>query len=289
MTTLAQFLVKASEKHWAVPHFNVSNIEQLRGVCEAARKLGAPLMIGASEGEREYIGLTAIVGLVREYSKEFGVPLFLNADHTKSVAAAKKAIDAGFESIHIDLSKKPWKENVAGTSEVVRYAKKKNRNINVEGELGYLVTDSSKIYKERFVIPPESLTKPEEAKKFVAITGVDRFAPAVGNLHGIAANRKKINFELIKKIRAAVPKNVALVLHGGSGNSPAVFQKAIKLGFANIHISTELRIAYAAGLKNSIKIQPDELAPYKIGAPAIASVQKKAEKFIKIFGADHKI
>lgn len=282
---LSSLFADASKNGWAIPHFNVSNIEQLRGICEAVATLKAPLMIGASEGERDYIGITAAEALVRAYREAYKLPLFLNADHTKSVAAAKVAIDAGFDSIHIDLSKKSYRENVVGTREVVHHARKKNKLIQVEGELGYLATESSKVYKKKIVVDPASLTKPHEAARFVKETGIDRLAPAVGNLHGIAANRPQIDFALIKKIRAAIPNRVALVFHGGSGNNPAVFKKVITLGFTNIHISTELRLAYRKGLEQSLKSQPDEVAPYKIGAPAAEAVRKKAEFYIKLFGA----
>ncbi|MDP3985307.1 MAG: class II fructose-bisphosphate aldolase [bacterium] len=285
MKSLDYFFKKAVKETWAIPHFNVSNIEQLKGVCEAAAHLKSPVMIGASEGERDYIGIEATVALVRAYREKYGIPLFLNADHTKSVSAAKKAIDAGFDSIHIDLSKKPYKENAAGTREVVQYARKKNKAIHVEGELGYLMTDSSKVYKEKIAVDSASLTKPEEALRFVRETGINRLAPAVGNLHGIAANRPKLNFPLIQKLRRTIPLGVSLVLHGGSGNSPAAFKKVIALGFTNIHISTELRIAYRKALELSLKKQPDEVAPYKIGTPAIAAVQKRAEFFITLFGS----
>lgn len=276
-------------EHWAVPHFNVSNLEQLRGVCEAARNLRAPLLIGTSEGERNFIGLGQAVALVRAYREEYALPLFLNADHTFSVEAAKKAVDAGYDSVHIDLSKKSFAENIRGTREAVLYARKKNPSISVEGELGYLVTESSKVYKQVIKVDPATFTKPDEAVKFVKQTGVDRFAPAVGNLHGIATNRPRINFELVRKLRKIMPSSIAMVLHGGSGNSPAVFRKLIDLGFNNIHISTELRLAYRRGLELSLKKNKDELAPYRITQPAVEEVRKKAETYIKIFRANNKI
>ena len=287
--TLQTILARARKEGWAVPHFNASDFEQFRGICEAAAKLRAPIMIGTSEGERNFIGLRAAVALVGALRKEFGIPLFLNADHTKSVKAAKKAIDAGYDSIHIDLSRQPWKKNLEGTRAVVQYAKKSGRTINIEGELGYLATESSQIYKKKILVDPETFTKPEEAKRFVAQTKVDRFAPAVGNLHGIAANRPRLNFNLVKTLRATLPKNVALVLHGGSGNTPEAFKKAIKSGVSNIHISTELRMAYASGLRTAQRTIKNELAPYKLAAPVVEAVRKKAEYFIKLFGANNKL
>lgn len=285
MYNLKILLQQALKEGWAVPHFNVSNLEQLKGVCEATRKLQAPLMIGTSEGERSFIGLAQAIALVNTYREEYHLPLFLNADHTTSVENAKKAIDAGYNSIHIDLSRKNFKENLIGTGEIVQYARTVRDDMSIEGELGYLVTESSRVYKKKIFIDPATFTKPEEAARFVRITGIDRFAPAVGNLHGIAVNKPKLDYKLITKLRAILPDHVAMVLHGGSGNSPAVFKKVIALGFNNIHISTELRLAYRKGLEQGLKENKNEVAPYKIAAPAIAAVQKVAEKYIRIFGA----
>lgn len=287
--TLQHFLHRAAKEHWAVPHFNVGDFEQLRGVCEAAAKLRAPVMIGTSEGERNFIGLKTAVALTHALRKEFNIPLFLNADHTHTLEAAKQAIDAGYDSIHIDLSRESWTKNVENTRKVVRYARRKNRRISVEGELGYLVTESSQIYRKKIKVDPATLTKPAEAKKFVMLTSVDRFAPAVGNLHGIAANRPHLDFKRIKELRATLPSKTALVLHGGSGNTPAAFKKAIQAGINNIHISTELRIAYVKSEHASLHRQKNELAPYKLAAPVVLAERKKAEYFIKLFGAANRL
>lgn len=253
----------------------------------AAAALRSPLMVGTSLGERQFIGLRQSVALIKAFREEFGIPLFLNADHTASVEAAYAAVDAGYDSIHIDLSKKSFMENMAGTKKVVEYARRANPAISVEGELGYLVTESSKVYKKKIKVDSETFTKPDEAERFAEETGVNRFAPAVGNLHGIAANRPKLDFALIKKLRETIPMSVSLVLHGGSGNSPAAFRKSIDLGINNIHISTELRLAYFKAVKAAVK--KEELAPYKLMSPAVAAVQKKAEEFIKIFRANNRV
>jgi fructose-bisphosphate aldolase class II len=128
---LNDYLRHATAEHWAIPHFNACNLEQLRAIAAAAAELRAPVMIGTSEGERAIFTPEAAVAIVRIYSEKFNVPLFLNADHTHSVALAKAAIDAGYGSIHIDLSKLPFAENVKNTAEVVRYARKQKREISV--------------------------------------------------------------------------------------------------------------------------------------------------------------
>lgn len=268
-----------------MPHFNISDLATLRGIALAAQKMKSPVMIGTSEGERNFIGLGAAVSAVPMVAKEFGVMMFLNADHSLSVETATAAIECGYNSVHIDLSKKPWNENIDGTIQVINYAKTRARPISIEGEAGFLVTDSSKIYKEAIEIPPESLTTPEQAKEFVETTGVDRFAPAVGTLHGISANQKIIDIERIKQIRQSLGNTITLVLHGGSGADDNQIKQAIKAGINCIHINTELRIAYSRALKNFLQQNPEETTPYKLLEPATQAVALKAAEKIKIFNS----
>lgn len=285
---LKDYLNKALKEGWALPHFNISDVVTLRGICEAAQKLRSPILIGTSEGERKFIGLAQAVEMIKIARAEYGLAIFLNADHHKSVSAAQEAVDAGYDSIHIDLSVAKLEENISGTKEVVAYAKSKNKNISVEGEVGYLVTESSKIYKEVIEIPSESLTRPEEAARFVKETGVGRFAPAVGNLHGIAANIKKLDIARIEAIRAVIG-DTAMVLHGGSGTPDDQIKKAIEAGINNIHINTELRVAYAEALRKFLAEHPDETTPYKFFAPVIEAVKQKAAEKITLFGSANRI
>ena len=289
MKTLKEYLAEAGQNGSALGHFNISNLVQLRGIISACQKTGSPAMIGTSEGEADFIGFKMARAMVDAAREETGLPIFLNADHFHSFEKAKEALDAGYDSVLIDLSKEPYEKNLEITKSVVEYAREINPEISVEGELGYLVTDSSKIYKEKIEIPPESLTKPEEALKFVNETGVDRFAPAVGNLHGIAANEPKLDFELIKKIRAVLPSEVAMVLHGGSGIPDDQMREAVKLGFNNVHISTEIRVVYVDALRKMLAVAPDETTPYKIYKPVVEAVSAKTAEKLELFGCVNKI
>ncbi|MDO8500001.1 MAG: class II fructose-bisphosphate aldolase [bacterium] len=284
----SEILKNALAGKWSTGHFNISNLEQMRAICQAAFNLKSPVIIGTSEGERKYIGLFEAVSLRDAFRKEFGMPIFLNADHSKSVEAAKVAVDAGYDSIHIDLSALSYEDNVAGTAEVVRYAKSKNPEINVEGELGILKGES-KIQKEIIEVKPEELTTPDEAADFVKRTGIDRLAPAVGNIHGISANKKIIYPDLIRRIREAIPENVGLTLHGGSGISDDQISGAIEAGVNNIHINTEIRVADTEALKKSLASHPEETTPYKISQPVIDAVREKVEEKLKLFGSINRI
>lgn len=271
-----------------MPHFNFSNLEQLHALVEAAAELKAPVVLGLSEGERDAVGLAQAAALIRTF-REAGHSVFLNADHSRSVETAKAAVDAGFDSVHIDLSKESYEDNVAGTSEVVAYARAKNPDIEVEGELGYLATESSKIYKEDVVIPEDSYTKPEQAVEYVAATGVDRFASAIGNIHGIAANEPSLRFELIEELRRVLPDTITMVLHGGSGIADVDLQKAIELGLNNAHVNTELRVAYTEALRASLAEEPEEVAPYKYVQAAKEATKRVAAENIRLFGAENRI
>ena len=286
--TLQEILKKATQEHWATGHFNFSESDQARAICEAANEVRACAILGTSEGEAKHIGYLQAVALCDAFRKEFGIPIFLNADHHKSVAAAKTAIDAGYDSIHIDLSKEDYETNVAGTKAIVEYAKRvksdKLEVISVEGELGYL-RGESKIQDEKIKVRPEDYTDPKQAADFVARTGIDRLAIAVGNIHGISLNEPALDIERIRKIRAAVPEDVALVLHAGSGIPDDQIKAAIAAGIANIHINTELRVAYTQALKDELQKDPSSVIPYKYDASACEAIKTVLLQKFQLFGA----
>lgn len=287
---LKEYLNRATREGWATGHFNASELDQMRAIVEACKEVNAPAIIGTSEGEAKHLGYKEAVVLRDIFRVKYGIPIFLNADHHKSVESAKAAIDAGYDSVHIDLSAMPIRENISGTKEVVAYAGKTDSDISVEGEVGYFVTDSSSVRSEKVEVPVESLATAELAVRFIKETGVDRLAPAVGNFHGISTSSEKIIYiDLIRQIRDATSKEVALVLHGGSGLREEQFVGAIKAGMANIHVNTELRVAFVGGLKKSFSDFPDEVAMYKLDAPAIEAMKNVVKEKLKLFGSINRI
>ncbi|MEK9185795.1 MAG: class II fructose-bisphosphate aldolase, partial [Patescibacteria group bacterium] len=230
---IKDYLRRTVSEKWALGHFNFSEDEAIRAIVESAAKLKAPIFVGTSEGESKHIGLKEAVYLVKAFREEFSIPIFLNADHTKSFENVVAAVDAGYDAILADFSALPFDENVKMTKQSVEYAKSKNPDIIVEGELGY-VRGESKLQKEIIEIKPEDLTKPEEAGQFVRETGVDMLAPAVGNIHGIAANAPKLDFKRIADIKKAVGSEIYLVLHGGSGMSESDFKNANDAGISMV-------------------------------------------------------
>ena len=282
MKTLNEYLKDAKAGGYALGHFNFSTEDVLRGIIEAAKDGGAPaVMVGVSEGEVEYVGMYEAVALVGAMRKHFDFPIFLNADHFKSFDKCREAIDAGFDSVIIDESKMAFADNMSASKKVVEYAHSVNKDITVEGEIGYL-RGSSEVQK-KVEITPADYTKPEDAKEFVAKTGVDRLAVVFGNIHGIVTEQEeKLDIGHFKRIIEAVP-NVYYVLHGASGLSDSDVMAAIKAGITNVHFNTELRLAYTEGLHKALHDKPGETTPYKYLKPGVDEMKKVVSAKIKIF------
>lgn len=285
MKNLREYIEEAGKKKVAIGHFNISNLEAFWGIFNAARDLKVPVIIGVSEGERDFVGVKQAVALVRSLREEFSYPIFLNADHTYSFDRVKEAVDAGFDAVIFDGAKLSFEENVKITAQCVDYAKRENPDILVEAEFGY-IGQSSKILDaipEGVKLDRSDLTSPEQAKKFVEKTGVDLFAPAVGNIHGMLRGGvdPKLDTELVGEIRKVA--GVPLVLHGGSGNSAHDFRKAIENGISIVHINTEIRVAYRDAVRKSLEDSPDEVAPYKFLKPGVLAVQKVVDAKLRLF------
>ena len=285
MKSLRETLADADARHVAVGHFNISELAALKGIFDGARELQLPVLIGVSEGEREFIGVKQAVALVRSLRETYEYPIYINADHTHSLDKAREAAEAGFDEIIFDMSKLSLDENIAQTKEAVTMIRGINPEIVIEGEIGY-IGSSSEIVDKR---PEESLkySTPEEAVKFVAETGVDVLAPAVGNMHGLLKEmitggaHKKLDIPLIGEIKKACGK--FMTLHGGSGTADEDFAAAAKSGMTIIHVSSELRLAWRRGVEAGLAASPNEIAPYKILPPAVTGIKDIVADRLKIF------
>jgi fructose-bisphosphate aldolase, class II len=285
MQQLRNQLEEAQSNGVAVGHFNISDLTLLKAVYAAAQELKVPVIVGASEGERAFLGVAQIAALVRSLREEQGVPIFLNADHTHSLESAMAAAKAGFDSIVYDLSALPFAENVKQTRQAVEALKSVNPKILVEGEIGNIGT-GSEIHDS---VPDHSkdLTTPEEAKQFVESTGVDILAPAVGNTHGMVQSmvqgnvRKRLDLPRIREIKRATKS--LLTLHGGSGTEDHDLEEAIAAGINIIHINTELRVAWRRGLEDAFAKNPREVVPYKLLPIAEESVKQVVLARLRLF------
>lgn len=262
---LKEIFKRARKERWAIGQFNISNLETLLAIVQAAKNLKAPVIIGTSEGESKFIGLRQAAALVKSFKENTGLPIFLNLDHGKNLDYIREAIDSGYDGVHFDGSELPLEENIKRAKEIVKIAEKKG--VLVEGEVG--------------VIGGE-LTRPKEAKKFVKATKIDSLAINIGTWHGLG-QKAGINFQRLQEINGEV-RDVPLALHGGSGVPDSHIKKAIALGITKININTELRMAFTDTLKLVLAKNPEEFTPYKYMAEVITAIQKVVENKIKLFG-----
>lgn len=285
MKPLQQILSEAGQHRVAVGHFNISDLVALKAVYRAAREVNVPVLVGVSEGERDFIGVHQVAALVRSIREENGFPIYLNADHTHSIEKAREAAHAGFDSVVFDGSALPFEENVALTKQAVAEMKAIQPSIVVEGELGFIGSSSSIHDKVPDDLSP--LTTPEQAAEFVRRTGVDVLAPAVGTMHGMLQSMvagdtvKHVDPARIAAIKRATRK--PLTLHGGSGTGDQGFLDAIDAGITIIHINTELRVAWRRGLESALAKRPDEVVPYKLLPDVVEAVQQVATSRLRLF------
>lgn len=283
-TELRGVLSAAQAKGAAIGHFNISDVAIWKGVVGAAQDMQTAVIVGVSEGERTYLGTRQIAAVIRSLDDEIDVPVFLNADHTHSLASALEAAKAGFNSIVTDLSSLPFEENVEQTRQAVEALKSINPTIFVEGEIGDIGT-GSEIHET--ASETGALTTVEEARQFVQATGVDALAPAIGNRHGMSrsmvegSSRKHLDLGRIAEIKTAV--KCFLTLHGGSGTEEKDFVGAIQAGINIIHVNTELRVAWRRGLEKGLAADTSEVAPYKILPEAIAAVEDVVKSRLRLF------
>lgn len=285
MKNIKETIKEAEDKKIAVGHFNISDLAGLKAIFETARKLGLPVLIGTSEGEREFVGPRQAVALVESLREEYNWPVFLNADHTHSLQKIKEAVEAGYDAVLFDGGKLPFEENLRQTKEVVSYVRATRPEVTVEGELGYIGTSSAVFEKlpEGAAANEAQFTSVEEAKRFVEETGVDFLAPAVGNVHGMFKNapNPRLDIDRIRAIKEAV--GIPLVLHGGSGIVDEDFTAAVKAGISVVHINTEIRVAWRKGLEEALRAKPEEIAPYHLLPGSIEAMSEVIEKRLKLF------
>jgi len=283
MLSLREYIREARKKNIAIGHFNVSTLDGIWAVADAGKELNVPVIIGVSEGERDYVGVQQASVIVKSIREERGQPIFLNADHTYSFDRVKEAIDAGFDAVIFDGAQLSFEENVRIAKKCVEYARACGRDVLVEGELGFIGTSSKVLdaIPTGAVVGDAAMTKPEDALKFITETGVDMLAPAVGNIHGVVrGGDPALNTKRVKEISEIV--QIPLVLHGASGNSASDIRESVKNGVAIVHVNTELRLAYRSGLMRSLSENSDEVAPYKYLKPAKLAMQKVVEEKLRI-------
>jgi fructose-bisphosphate aldolase class II len=286
-TTRARHLMQRTRQQgFAVGAFNIDNQETLIAVVRAAQKLNSPVLVEVSDGEVKAMGLDNIRDLVDNYKAEYGVEIYLNLDHSPTVEDCKRAIDAGYEFIHIDISQAnhdaTTEEIIEKTREVVEYAK--FTGALVESEPHYF-GGSSNVHTEDidYEAIKKTFSTAEGARSFVEATGIDTFAAAIGNLHGKYPVPKELDLELLKQVRDAIDCQISL--HGGSGTPLHYFEEAAKIGVSKININSDMRFTFRKTLEKVLADNPDEYAVVKLMPTVYEAVQAVIEEKINAFGS----
>ena len=287
MNKAQQLFERARSEGFAIGAFNAANLETIKAIVGAARRLSSPVMIEASDGEVNFIGKKQLIVLVRVFEQESGIPILLNLDHAPTKESVLEAIDAGFDYVHFDGSKLPYEENVEITKELAQRAHAKG--ILIEGEMDAITGSSADHTKEDVSAYQDAalFSDPEKSRIFVEATGVDTFASFVGNAHGLYKGEKRIDAARLQSIRAATP-HTFLSLHGGSGIPDQDIRAAIADGVVKINVNSELRVTFRKALEEALAAS-DAVAIYKLMPPVIESVQQIVENKIQLFGSAGKI
>ncbi len=289
-TTRARHLMQRSRAQgFAVGAFNIDNQETLIAVCKAAKNLNSPVLVEVSDGEVSAMGLENIRDLVDNYKAQYGIEMYINLDHSPSVDDCKRAIDAGYEFIHIDISQANHEateeEIIEKTKEVVEYAK--FTGALVESEPHYF-GGSSNLHEEAIDYDEikKTFSTPNGAKSFIDATGIDTFAAAIGNLHGKYPVPKELDLELLQQIRDAIECQISL--HGGSGTPLHFFEDAARIGVSKININSDMRFVFRKTLESVLHDNPDEYAVVKLMPTVFEAVQVVVEEKILAFGSKDK-
>lgn len=271
-----KILQDAKQGHYAVPQFNINNIEWTKNILEECQELNVAVILGVSEGAAKYMGgYRAVSGMVKGLMEDLNItiPVCLHLDHGSSFESCKKAVDAGFSSVMIDASKHPLEENIQITKEVVEYAHK--FDVTVEAEVGHIGGQEDNVTGN---ILNATL---EDCVTLVNGTGIDSLAPALGSVHGLYKGEPNLDFETMAIINQNL--TIPLVLHGGTGIPDYDIKKAISCGISKININTELQIAWHDAVKEFVNANPDVYDPRKVIGSGTASMKAKIKEKVEMF------
>ena len=273
-----QMLLNAQRDGYAVPAFNIHNLETLQGVVDTAVEMRSPVIIAGTPSTIEYAGAEYINAMAEVAAHKYDIPIAIHLDHFEDVEAIKRNIDIGFKSCMIDASKLEYEKNIAKVKEVVDYAHK--FDATVEAELGKLGGQEDDLIVDE---KDAMYTNPNDVAEFVKRTGIDSLAVAIGTAHGLYKGEPKLDFERLKEIRSKV--EVPLVLHGASDVSDELVMKAISLGICKVNVATDLKIPFSGALKEYFNEHPEANDPRKYMTPGKEAMKKIVEHKIQICGS----
>ncbi len=271
-------LRKAQREKYAIPHFNINNLEWAKYILEECNALNSPVILGVSEGAIKHIGgykttYNIVSALIEDL--HINIPVVLHLDHGKGYDSCVQAIDSGFSSVMIDASLLPLEENIEITNKVVIYAHQ--RNVSVEAEVGHVgENDADKAY-----------AKLENCVKLVTDTKVDFLAPALGSVHGLYNGKAKINLNLAEQISNSI--DIPLVLHGGTGIADDVITSCIARGICKINVNTELQVEWAASVRTFLKNDLNVYDPRKIIGSGEKAIKEVVENKVMLFQSNNRL
>lgn len=276
-----EMLIKARREGYAVPAFNIHNLETIQVVIEAAAELRSPIILAATPGTMAYAGREYIQAIAEVAAKENDIPIALHLDHHETVESIVESLELGVKAVMVDGSHGSFEDNIAISKEVVEVAHK--YGASVEAELGKLVGQEDDI-----IVKAEDAeyTDPDTAQEFVERTGIDSLAVAIGTGHGVYETEPNLDFDRLKKISKLV--KIPLVLHGASGISTEDVQKCISLGCAKVNVSTELKIPFSDALRKYLIEHPEETDTRRYMKPAKEAMKKVAKEKIIMCMSDGK-
>ena len=269
----ARLMKRAEKENYAIPAFNIDNLESAMAVSEIMHEMRTPVIVQMIPRTLNYGGIAIYPAMMRELMADCPVDYALHLDHDSSLALAKKCVAGGFSSVMFDGSLMPFEDNIKFTKEVTDFALP--MDVSVEGELG---TIGGK--EEGDTDLEASYTKVSEAEEFVRRTNVSTLAIGVGTAHGVYKGTPHINIERIKEIHAAI--DTPLVLHGASGLSDEVLKDCIAAGITKINFATELRQAYTNGIKAEFAKDPEVFDPKIYMRGAIDNIKEVLRHKINI-------
>lgn len=271
-----ELLQDAKNNHYAIPAFNVENIEMAQACVEAAEELLSPIILATTESTDRFIPMDLFSGFITPLANNSKIPIALHLDHSKTNELVLKAIKAGYTSVMIDASKKSYSENIALTKEIKYICN--IFKIPVESELGVIIGKKSD--GEQTV----SLTNPETVDDFVNKTNVDSLAISIGNKHGLYTNKSNLDFNRLKDIRKVT--DIPLVLHGASGIPDKDIIKCVKLGINKCNFATDLRVSYSNTLKQELNKPETSIDPREYLSIVKNNVKSICIKKIKLLGSE---
>ncbi|HBX49237.1 MAG TPA: tagatose bisphosphate family class II aldolase [Clostridiaceae bacterium] len=277
-----QMLLNAQKGNYAVPAFNIHNLETIQVVVETAAEMRSPVILAGTPGTINYAGADYIVAIAGVAASKYDIPIAVHLDHFEDVEAIKGNIDMGFKSAMIDASREPFEKNIEIVREVVDYAHK--RGTVVEAELGKLGGQEDNMNIDE---KDAMYTNPESAREFVEKTGIDSLAVAIGTAHGLYKGEPKLDFERLMEIKSKV--KVPLVLHGASDVPDGKVKRAIELGICKVNIATDLKIPFSNAVKEYFIAHPDANDPRKYMTPGKEAMKQVVIHKINVCGSANRI